>query len=365
MDAQHRQQNKGIPRRDDDTDAANAPPEASIAAPIRTIIVFAVIIGCFAVVYPRFLHPVYQYMVGGPSAKQVIEDRFLPPKFQQHPSQMNRPKESAMRHRPTHHPGARFTGAEQHLSESKGSLYFLLPIYTVGIIAFLLYTFYKVLSRSNQYNKPVTRAGNIRYNPSEQIFEADHLSTGKLFGEKSNRVGESKISEEQMKLLEVKLKETETQMNALIEQMERMKSFETLTKTEVDNLEITSNRQMEVSDGIVEGLMEELEVELKDAATGIPEHSEGETEDIVDFDDTENIDPEQVKWAKTKLLVTIISWKRSMIPFPYRALLVFVAPHSSIAMCGTCCLWYTRKSVIAFRKRPGVLLTLNGRSRAK
>lgn len=156
--------------------SADPEPDVNSVTPVRSLIVFAVIIGCFTVVYPPFIHPLFKYAIYGSSANKQLpaEERFLPPKFQQRPGgQMVQPQKertSAMHERHSHHPGARFTG-DYHVPESKGSLYFLLPIYTVGIIAFLLYTFYKVLSRSNQFNQPPTRAGNIRYNPDEQHFE--------------------------------------------------------------------------------------------------------------------------------------------------------------------------------------------------
>ncbi|GAU94845.1 hypothetical protein RvY_06553 [Ramazzottius varieornatus] len=204
----------------------------------RTIIVFAIIFVCFALVYPRFIHPAIKQAFGSKrdNKGEPFEDKFLPPRFQQRPT-MTHPGHppSNMQKKPTHHPGSRFTGEHGHVPESKGGIYFMLPLYTVGIIVFLLYTFYKILSRGSYqakdlYSPANTSPSSVRYNPAQQSFVTDPVAAHyedqvlqvDIEDDQQDELEENatKITEFQLRALETKLAETEAQMKKLIAQMQ-------------------------------------------------------------------------------------------------------------------------------------------------
>ena len=195
-------------------------------------------------------------------------------------------------HRPSHHPGSRFTGEHGHVPDSKSSLYIMLPLYTVGIVAFLLYTFYKVLSR--QPNPCLLRPtlpdknkqGDLHHKSSRQQTTSDnpaHPFTDKEEDEENkskkarkkrrenleknlevpdSEAETTKITEFQLQALENKLKETEAQMNALIAQMALVKAVEVkLTEREAEfdeaDSEDAEDRESDADEvGIDEGLSE-------------------------------------------------------------------------------------------------------------
>ncbi|OQV14478.1 hypothetical protein BV898_11320 [Hypsibius exemplaris] len=261
---------------------------------IKTFVIFAIIFGCFAAVYPRFIHPVVLYAYyGKPMQDKASEDTFLPPKFKHgavHPGANARTPRSNMHDRPSHHPGSRFTGENGYVPESKGSLYVMLPLYTVGIIAFLLYTFYKVLSR--QPVRCVLRpAENIRYCSTRQQFtddadtdvapieaEVDRISALLARQQQTEEQdeddedddrqvpkrhnidnignGDAKITEFHLHALESKLKETEAQMNALIAQMAAVRGVEEL----VSRAEVSAgidDHDDDDSEGLTDGEVED------------------------------------------------------------------------------------------------------------
>ena len=53
----------------------------------RTVIVLAIIFACFALIYPRFIHPAIKQAFGSKTEKKSehFEDKFLPPRFQHRP----------------------------------------------------------------------------------------------------------------------------------------------------------------------------------------------------------------------------------------------------------------------------------------
>ena len=49
---------------------------------IKVFVIFGVIFGCFAAVYPKFIHPAVLYAYHGKTvADKLAEENFLPPKF--------------------------------------------------------------------------------------------------------------------------------------------------------------------------------------------------------------------------------------------------------------------------------------------
>ena len=69
---------------------------------LKTFVIFAIIVGCFAVVYPKFIHPVVLYAWGKSTQDKVTEEKFLPPRFQQgsvHPGAAPRVPRSNMHDR--------------------------------------------------------------------------------------------------------------------------------------------------------------------------------------------------------------------------------------------------------------------------
>ncbi|XP_055356935.1 resistance to inhibitors of cholinesterase protein 3-like [Paramacrobiotus metropolitanus] len=306
---------KDLDRDDQETGNPATQESSSPLTPIRTVVVFAVIIGCFAVIYPRFLHPMFSHVFGGSAAaRQQMEEKFLPPKFQsQHPAHQmpnQRESHSAMHMRPTHHPGARFTGNEYQAPESKGALYFMLPVYTVGIIAFLLFTFYKVLSKTNQTYapRPPTRPRTVRYDPTEGEFVNTPATR------RRDIAGvEPKITEEHLRALEIKLAETEAQMNALIEQMTLLKSDQNVVKYPKEEEDEVSSESDEdfPSDDVNSDIAQEVrirkeenerselvETTTKNETTDLNQESllnelEQEADSVSDELELENVDPEQ------------------------------------------------------------------------
>ena len=208
-------------------------------------------------------------------------------------------------YRPSHHPGSRFTGENGHVPDSKSSLYIMLPLYTVGIVAFLLYTFYKVLSR--QPNPCLLRPtlpdknkqGDLHYKSSRQQTTSDNSAhpftdeeedeenkTKKARkkrrenSEKNLEISESetettKITEFQLQALENKLKETEAQMNALIAQMALVKAVEVkLAEREAEFDEADSEDAEDRGSDADEGGTDEELSELRLMPGGIEESEE-------------------------------------------------------------------------------------------
>ncbi|XP_046648828.1 titin-like isoform X3 [Daphnia pulicaria] len=142
----------------------------------KTLVVLAIVIGCFAILWPKIFYPMFQ----GPVAPTTIEQQ--PPIIKERdPSGHMRPERPPHLHPDMMHPALREKGrvipptrtiakeakpgpmpgmrppmgGAPHIvspsSPGSGGMGILMPIYTVGIIVFFLYTMMKIM-----FKKPVT-----------------------------------------------------------------------------------------------------------------------------------------------------------------------------------------------------------------
>ncbi|VDM28803.1 unnamed protein product [Toxocara canis] len=99
-------------------------------------LVIGVVVLCFGMLYPSLFHPmISSFFSKSPPPQQTVPNR--PPI---HPSM------SSPRARPDIHPGMRMAAAQaeaQTTSSSKGMFAWMLPLYTVGVVVFLIYTLVK------------------------------------------------------------------------------------------------------------------------------------------------------------------------------------------------------------------------------
>ncbi|KAM3725380.1 Resistance to inhibitors of cholinesterase protein [Dirofilaria immitis] len=234
-------------------------------------IVIGVIIMCFAMLYPNMLHPLVSSFFRAPPTRKTVTNR--PPI---HPA-MNSP-----RSRPDLHPGMRMAAASQPdvttpSSSSKGIFAWMLPIYTVGVVAFLIYTLIK--------SKKKRRSRRHDYSSTESESDED-------YNRNDGRTGS--IGKRKLKGLQERLRQTEMAMEKILEQLNTISAEATnvtkqnLTK-KTDNMK-TVNQRLDQQDGKTEQYLRDLEEALRDFKElskkyGKEEEDESNTSDAEPYTD--------------------------------------------------------------------------------
>lgn len=159
-------------------------------------VVIGVIILCFGMLYPSMFYPMIASLFSRPQpASEHIPNR--PPI---HPS-MNSP-----RSRPDMHPGMRMAAAQAEAattSSSKGMFAWMLPLYTVGVVAFLIYTLLK--SKKKKHRRRYT-------------YSSDETDSGEESSQEYG-AGGLKIGKKKLRSLQERLKQTELAMGKILEQL--------------------------------------------------------------------------------------------------------------------------------------------------
>lgn len=219
----------------------------------KSVAVFAIIFGCFAVLYPKIFHPMVLHVLGlnqqkaataAGTAADDIQSR-LPqhlrqggPPVKSHPVRDDVP--GHMRGGP--HPGLRAAAemrkqaAAQQGSSGKGMMGVVLPMYAVGIVIYLIYTMTKVFGRKEKSENGGNSdyIGNhfsdIRYNADKQKFVVgnndEEIQRRKIINQQKDleklllKADREDISDVELLELKRRLLETEAQMARILEAME-------------------------------------------------------------------------------------------------------------------------------------------------
>ncbi|XP_067655481.1 resistance to inhibitors of cholinesterase protein 3-like [Haliotis asinina] len=215
---------------------------------IKTVATFAIIIGCFAVLYPRFLHPM-MLRIFGLQTKRSDDVSDTPPGRNMHsgmrpedrlPPHMGHQGGDHRQHmRPGPHPGMRAAAEMQRQQTQhgggRGMMGIVLPMYAVGIVLYLVYTLVKVFGKKDKEMESSSNWGSLTgthaaySNPLSQT-PLDPLKTQDINSiiskdkkkELENlllKADDKSISEAEMKELQRRLEETESQMTQILAAM--------------------------------------------------------------------------------------------------------------------------------------------------
>ncbi|KAL8617632.1 hypothetical protein ACOMHN_038024 [Nucella lapillus] len=225
---------------------------------LKTVGAFAVIIGCFAVVYPRFLHP-FVLRAFGIQPEPVKEDDAHYPPHMRHgkppsvdrkpPPMPHDPKDIRQHIRPGPHPGMRAAAEMQKQSQGtgRGMMGIVLPMYAIGICVYLVYTLFKVFNKRGKYPDPYTKRrsepdqgqlDSMGFPKAMQGFEGEQEyvegEVQKFLRQKQQereledllvKMDDSRnVSEDEMRALQKRLEETEAQMTRILQAMQTMQS---------------------------------------------------------------------------------------------------------------------------------------------
>ncbi|XP_076471867.1 uncharacterized protein LOC143301451 isoform X2 [Babylonia areolata] len=210
---------------------------------LKTLGAFAVIVGCFAVVYPRFLHPFVLRAFGMNPASTKEEDSHYPPHMRngkplpadrRPPPMPHDPKDIRQHMRPGPHPGMRAAAEmqKQQAGTGRGMMGIVLPMYAIGICVYLVYTLFKVFNKRGKYPDPYTK----RESEDGSGVRMDRMGFPKRMqgfeGEQECDEGEvqrflrqkQQEPEDEMRALQKRLEETEAQMTRILQAMQSMQS---------------------------------------------------------------------------------------------------------------------------------------------
>lgn len=136
----------------------------------KSIVVLAIVVGCFAILWPKIFYPMMQAAFSMTSPKQDHEDEYSqgerPPHIHPgnaHPRSTDkgvrgtRHAERMREGRPFPHPSARHPPKPQ--PKSGGAMSIIMPIYTIGIVVFFLYTVLKLVFKKQpiEDKKPMVK----------------------------------------------------------------------------------------------------------------------------------------------------------------------------------------------------------------
>ncbi|CAI9734135.1 Hypothetical predicted protein [Octopus vulgaris] len=211
---------------------------------IKVIGVFSIIFGCFAMLYPRFLHPIVLKTFGmtQKSLENDILSNVQSPKIAAMNQNRPRPGEDSRPIRPNAHPGLRaaseMRAQQQQAGSGRGMMGIVLPMYAVGIVLYLIYTLVKVFSKKCDTEKkekdPLAQLRNFKYDDCKGKFTfsddfdpeddfRDYLHKKhkqQELEELISKADDRHITELEMRQLQQRLEETETQMTRILQAMQ-------------------------------------------------------------------------------------------------------------------------------------------------
>uniref|UniRef100_A0A1I8EAF6 RIC3 domain-containing protein n=1 Tax=Wuchereria bancrofti TaxID=6293 RepID=A0A1I8EAF6_WUCBA len=200
-------------------------------------VVIGVITMCFAMLYPSMLHPLISSFFRSPPARKSVTNR--PPI---HPA-MSSPR-SRMRM------AASQPDLTTPSSSSKGMFAWMLPIYTVGVVGFLIYTLVK--------SKKKRRIRRHDYSSTESESDENYRNDGRTRG----------IGKRKLKGLQERLRQTEMAMEKILEQLNTISAEATgvakQNLTEETENKDSLNQCSDQQDGKTEQYLRDLEEALRD-----------------------------------------------------------------------------------------------------
>ncbi|KAK0398484.1 hypothetical protein QR680_002613 [Steinernema hermaphroditum] len=242
--------------------------------------VVAIVIVCFGVLYPSMFHPMLVSLFSRGQQQQQSNPQRPPI----HPA-MNSPRASAGP-RPDIHPAMRMAPQpETQAPSGKGMFTWMLPLYTVGVVVFLVYTLFKSKKK---------RKSRRRY-----LSDDEYESESEDESERNGRMGKRQLHD-----LQTRLKETELAMSKILQQIESVSKSEqvatALSKTEDDAKAQEALVHSQAKEGYVKDLENALRQfkELSDSyekGHGMPaerRHYGDESEEEEDDDEEGSIDEE-------------------------------------------------------------------------
>ncbi|VDN57138.1 unnamed protein product, partial [Dracunculus medinensis] len=206
-------------------------------------LVVAVIILCFAVLYPNFISPMFSSFFASRSTTQ--QQKMAPNRPPIYPT-MNSP-----RNRPDIHPGMRNIQNEIPTT-SRGNFAWLLPIYTVGVVAFLIYTLVKSRRKKR-------RRIDYSSHESENSYEdeTDDQDIG-FHGRKK-----LKHLQERLKQTEIAMEKILLQLNTLSSESKNIDEKEIIQKID-ENSDNDSEKKRITKEVITETNLKDLEKALRE-----------------------------------------------------------------------------------------------------
>ncbi|ETN69977.1 hypothetical protein NECAME_05035 [Necator americanus] len=173
-------------------------------------LVVGVIVVCFAMLYPTVIHPMLMSFVGRKETQKPTPSR--PPV---HPGMGGPGTYRAPGGRADVHPAMRMAQQQAETqSGGRGTFTWMLPIYTVGVVIFLLYTLFKSKSKKKRRS---------RYDSSEYSSDDDDEYNDRL---------KKKIGKRKLRGLQERLQQTEEAMNKILEQLEAVQAVGSLVEGE-------------------------------------------------------------------------------------------------------------------------------------
>ncbi|KRY22120.1 actin [Trichinella patagoniensis] len=186
----------------------------SLTPPQKAVLAIAVVVGCFAIVYPKVVHPTICYMLGWSKPPSKV-DSIPPPNERGKFPHIHRGRDkSDFRAQPGPMP-PHMGDHMQARGREKSFWYSLLPFYTIGVIAFLIYTLSKMLRTSDSINERSGR--NWRKRNGAPPF------------------GLRDLSDAQLKNLHQRLLETETTMQTILKCLETNGDTKTELKEDIQD----------------------------------------------------------------------------------------------------------------------------------
>ncbi|CAL1535557.1 unnamed protein product [Lymnaea stagnalis] len=239
----------------------------------------AIMVACFAVIYPRFMHPLVLRALGmnDPPQKDMSNENVFPPGFKPMPPDTRKTQQGAddiRKHiRPGPHPGMRAAAEMQRQQaqqgSSRGMMGVVLPMYAIGIVLYLVYTLFKVFNKSknNSWSKIGDQYGGGDNSMDRMGFPTDFDGScdvsnflhdnkqRKELEDLLSRVDEKNVSTEEMRILQKRLEETEAQMTRILQAMksvqtnvDRMTGPESFPSTQVEKDNVNNDLTEETGD---------------------------------------------------------------------------------------------------------------------
>uniref|UniRef100_A0A0N5A0I6 RIC3 domain-containing protein n=1 Tax=Parastrongyloides trichosuri TaxID=131310 RepID=A0A0N5A0I6_PARTI len=184
----------------------------------KMFMVVGIVVLCFAILYPNLLSPLFNSFF---SSSRNQKQSNTPPISPVHPALNNARAGGPRTGGPNIHSAYRMAAQNQQAEASvtRGGMFgWLLPFYTIGVMIFLAYTLYKMMSNKKDKKSRRGRHRNIYdsdYDECSDTDEDDDIDN---------------MNSKKMRRLQGQLKETEIAMTKILMQLENMQGMEALMR---------------------------------------------------------------------------------------------------------------------------------------
>uniref|UniRef100_A0A0B7A2D4 Resistance to inhibitors of cholinesterase protein 3 N-terminal domain-containing protein n=1 Tax=Arion vulgaris TaxID=1028688 RepID=A0A0B7A2D4_9EUPU len=237
-------------------------------SPIKAFGVVGVMIACFVVIYPRFMHPFVLRTLGLHEVPINEPNNMYPPHYRHMQQGSTKPQhvpDDARRNtrQGPPHPGMRAAAEMQRQQSQQGSgrgmMGVVLPMYAIGIVLYLVYTLFKVFNKSKSpsgHEASIYEDRMVRDYPVDSLgLPTDYLETGDVRSVFTNdqqrmelehlltRVDDKNVSVIEMRMLQKRLEETEAQMSRILKSMQSVqpKGDSISSPADIGQSKVTSN----------------------------------------------------------------------------------------------------------------------------